>query len=108
MRPVSRTPTPSSPAPLSLTCARNARARAFLARYTRCNMCLVEGTNVHVRSLAGVDELGKFPKPPLREAMAASLAEWRSATARPDSRCLAGVIRDHLGPGWGGNRQGPV
>ena len=31
-------------------CGGNARARAFLTRYTCCNMCIVTETHVHVRS----------------------------------------------------------
>src|SRR5215211_5588807 len=45
-----------SPSPV-----RNARARAFLMRYTRCNVCDVEGTDVYVRSCTGVEELGTCP-----------------------------------------------
>jgi hypothetical protein len=49
----------SSPSPL-----RNARARAFLMRYTRCEVCDVEGTDVYVRFCTGVQELGNMPKRP--------------------------------------------
>ena len=32
----------------SYSLCRNARARAFLLRYTRCNVCIATGRNVHV------------------------------------------------------------
>jgi hypothetical protein len=32
---------------------RNARARSFLTRYTRCNACIATATNVHVRFRMG-------------------------------------------------------
>jgi hypothetical protein len=41
---------------LSLTLCRNARTRSFLTRYTRCKVCRARGTNVHVRSCAGLHE----------------------------------------------------
>ena len=36
---------------------------------------------------------------------AVGLAEWRGATAKPDSGRLAGDLGNRLGPGRGGNRQ---